>query len=321
MTYISGGIVQASDYNTLVDQIKDVFGLGTGDSGYGGNSINTRVVDPPMVDYLPIIGPGDIIQSATDTLDDAFPPGSPDEWVNLRNAFADCATHQNTVLSDILPSVSLLEDGDIVTFYNTLNSVTNSTALNTNRNNVNIAHLSLSTLGTSVRSTSWTSFVQHDFTVDFGTEDNARYFFNTGGEIRISASRSGGSATPQNTAWTTLLSNSGTFIFDQTSYFALTDIFVFSPPVGETFPDTGGGAYDAVNVWAIGSRRESFLGVRGGNGSVIRFRSNFTDGHLTGFEDLVDGTLTSTIQQFKSVAIFPISSPTFATITALTVGS
>jgi len=145
MAYASGQLVEASDYNNLVILIDNIFGLGTGDFGYGGNSINTGV------SALPTIVPTDLIQSATGT------PGSPDEWANLRNAFADCATHQNTVLSDVLPSTSLLEDGDIVTFYNTLNSVTNSTDLTNNRNNVNAAHLSIATIGTSTRTTAWSS--------------------------------------------------------------------------------------------------------------------------------------------------------------------
>jgi len=302
MVYASGQTVEASDYNTLAALIDDVFGLGTGDSGYGGNSINTGVA------ALPTISLGEVIQSATGA------PGSPDEWINLRNAISDCATHQNTTLTDALPSDSLLEDGDIVTFFNTLQSATNSTDLDTNRNNVNLAHLSLSTLGTSVRSTSWTSFVRHEFTVDFGSEDDARHFFNTGGKINIGATRTGGSASSQNAAWTALLTANSPYIFTQADYFALTTSFVTKLSV------SSGGAY-ASNNWAVRAKADAIPNVRGGAGSVLRIRSDFTDGHFTGFEDLVDGTLTSTIQQNKSVAIFPISSPTFATITELTAGS
>ena len=308
MVYASGQEVEASDYNTLAALVDDVFGLGTGDSGYGGNSTNVGVA------ALPTITPGDTIQSATDVLDSGSPPGDPDEWVNLRNAFGDCATHQGTVLSDVLPDVSLLEDGDIVTFFNTLQSATNSTDLDTNRNNVDAGSVAVATIGTSTRGTSWTSFVRHQFTVDFGDEDSARHFFNTGGEISVGASRTGGSATAQNTAWTNLLSANQPYTFTQAEYFALTTDFV-------TQASFMNGSPYQLNMWDVRAKADTITGVRGAKGSLLEFRSDFTDGHTNVFFDEVDGTLTSTIQETRSVTVFLRPTPTFATTEALTVGS
>jgi hypothetical protein len=56
----------------------------------------------------------------------------------------------------------------------------------------------------------WTARIQATVTVTFPTSSAARYFFNSGGEIRFAASRSGGSTTQQNTAWTSLLTAVGT---------------------------------------------------------------------------------------------------------------
>ena len=301
MNYVSSGTVEASDYNTLAALINDVFGTGTGDSGYGGNSTNTGVTD------LPTIAQGEVIQSATGA------PGSPDEWINLRNAFDDCATHQGTVLSDTLPSDTLLEDGDIVTFFNNLQSATNSTDLTTNRLNVGVVH-SVATKLTSVRGTSWTSNILHEFSVTFADSDAARHYFNTGGEIRISATRTGGSSNPQNTAWTDLVNANSPYIFTGTEYFALGLSFALQRSV------ISGTPY-AANAWDIRAKTNAIGTPNGGNGSVLTFRSNFLDGHSNIFFDTVDGTFTSTIEEKRSIVVFPQTSPTFTTITGLSSGS
>jgi hypothetical protein len=61
------------------------------------------------------------------------------------------------------------------------------------------------------------STVRHSFTVDFGTPNAARYFFNSGGQIRFSASRTGGTNTFQDQTWTALLNSIGTVIFNHNS--------------------------------------------------------------------------------------------------------
>jgi len=83
----------------------------------------------------------------------------------------------------------------------------------------------MSAIGSSVRTTPWSAQLEHQFSITFTNQDEARAYFNTDGEIRLAATRIGGSATPQNAAWDALLLAAGTFIFDQTAYFALTTAF------------------------------------------------------------------------------------------------
>ena len=326
MTYVLGQPIEASDYNTLAAQINTVFGTGTGDSGYGGNSKNVGVSN------LPTMSVSDVIQSATDTIGDGSPPGDPDEWINLRNAFFDCAAHQATVLADVLPSETLLEDGDLATFFSTLDSAPNSAAILANKDVHTGESFAIANKLTSTRNTAWSTFLRHEFTIDFGNENAARHYFNTGGDLRISASRTGGTVAPpdpllpgasasvQNANWDALLTGSGQpyILSTYASYIALTGSYatVFGP-------HTGSGSYTS-NTWIIRAKVENVLGVLGGNGSVIRFQSDFTDGHINGsfpVEDFVDGTFTSTIEERRSTGIFVRPSPTFTTITPLTAGS
>ena len=49
--------------------------------------------------------------------------------------------------------------------------------------------------------------------ITFVSADAARYFFNSGGKIRFSSSRTRGSSTSQNNAWTNVLNSAGTIEF------------------------------------------------------------------------------------------------------------
>lgn len=59
------------------------------------------------------------------------------------------------------------------------------------------------------RTTAWTNTLTQETTWTFATEADCRAFFNGGGAVGVSASRSGGTVVDQNTTWTTRLSNLG----------------------------------------------------------------------------------------------------------------
>lgn len=294
MVYSSGGLVEASDYNTLINNINQIFGTGFGDSGYGGNSTNVSLTN--LIDVI-----------STESIDAV-------DWQNLRNAFADAAAHQGTVLSDALPDLSLLDVGDIVTFFSALNSATNISDLTNNRLTVAGGNTTVTIKLTDQRTTSWTTFIRHEFDVTFSSPDQARFYFNTGGQIRINASRSGGSGSSQNSSWTSLLSTNSPYNFTASEYYALTGSFAVQRQV------SAGGAY-ANNSWTILARRIDSPGANGSNGSVIRFRSDFLDGHSNVFFDTIDGTFTSSIEEVRSTGVFVRPSPVLNTVTSLTAGS
>lgn len=59
------------------------------------------------------------------------------------------------------------------------------------------------------RTTSWTNTLTQVTTWTFASETDCRAFFNGGGKIGVSASRTGGSTNTQNTTWSTRLTNLG----------------------------------------------------------------------------------------------------------------
>lgn len=305
MTHQPGEIITIASYNDIIAQVNTIFGTGTGTSGYGGESTNVSVIDLPVA----------ILGTAVDN----------QEWLDLRNAQADIAEHQGVALPAALPLVTDLETADPAKAFEDqtgpdnpdgeIDSAANLAAIVTNKDLSGGETFSVTTKLTSVRSTGWSSFIQHEFTVDFGSADTARHYFNTGGNLRISASRTGGSASAQNTEWTNLISANSPYVFTSTDYFALTGAFVVKQSV------SSGGSY-ALNNWTISAKRVDAAGPNGGAGSILRFKSSFLDGHANVFFDTVDGTFTSTIEEKRSIGIFDKSlmSIIYITITDLTGG-
>jgi len=175
MTYAQGGLIQASDYNGFASNINTVW-----NALYGQPSISAVAV-------------GDRVLAQ--------------QWNSIYNATANAAGHQGTAITSI-PAVGV---GGVITYYSQL--PTNISAIVANAYNSNAS--GTDTVGTGTRSTQWGSgvaipTVTSTATVSFSTADQLRYFFNCGGSIRISTSRSGGSATGDNTAWTDCCVGMGT---------------------------------------------------------------------------------------------------------------
>jgi len=71
------------------------------------------------------------------------------------------------------------------------------------------ASVSTTTDATVQRLTAWTNTLTQITTWTFANEADCRAFFNGGGQLGVSASRTGGTASTQNTSWTTKLSTIG----------------------------------------------------------------------------------------------------------------
>jgi len=297
-TFVNGSGTSATgrtkvDTSTFVTDINLIYALGTGATGYGQTAVTSPTVDVCMSEV---------------TLD---------AWKDI---ISDLEQHQGITLSPTLPLDSIIQDPKPWTaevYFDTL--VTNLNQLELDPTLVDsVASTAITVDPNSIsqsRGSAWVSTVSHEFTVTFTDQDHARAFFNAGGQIRLAGSRSGGSATNQNTNWTTLLSTAGTVLYDGDDYFALTTSFV------SVANFVGTGVYSA-NDWDIAAKTNTVTDGtgRGGKGNILTFRSQYNDDHVGtgGGPDSVDGTLTSDISMRNVDGTFlTITAPTFATTVTL----
>lgn len=89
----------------------------------------------------------------------------------------------------------------------------------------------------------WTNEISCELTVAFNNANEARYFFNSGGEIRVLSQRTGGRSDSQNNAWSSLLSGAG-----QRSF-------------GGQIPTTGFTPMDGQNFYRLTSSYQSFYSI------------------------------------------------------------
>ena len=310
MAYQQGDTITTSEYNTFAGNVNTIIGTGSNDSGYGLSEIAT-------------VSAGDTITAA--------------QWNSLLAGLQKAANHQGTTITNASNTVS--QGGNILPLSNLEADIT---AITTNKLTAANANMATDTGDTSTRTTSWSTTVYHEFTVTFANANAARFFFNSGGEIRFAGSRSGGSSTDQNTDWTNLLSNAGTVKFAEgaTTY---TGSGGTAASVGfddlttsnqQIFTATGAGNYSS-NDYTVNAKADAAYG----SATVLTFTVDFKDDHAaqtgtytggglgtapnegnawTG-ADSVDGTLTSTITTFRAdnASYVQVANPSFATTDAL----
>jgi len=316
MTYRQGEIIVATDFNTFRTDVLDIWDVGNGNRGYG--QIDTGGASP-----IPLASVGADVLSA--------------EWEAFRLAAQTCSDHQGS--STTFPPASVLEVTDTIVAHDALDGNAydigvSLATIETNRLTADAGSVSVfaNSLNDS-RGTAWANTLQHRFTAVLPTVDDARYFFNSGGQIRIRGSRSGGSGTPQNASWTEILTNMGTVIFDHTittntgggpgwsfsnvGYFDLTTSFQQIA----TGVDTTGGQY-ATNEARIDARTtDGPGGPNGDRGRNLEFRVRYFDNHSNIFADNVNGTITSDVDYRIATSPLTIQTPVFATSISLTAGS
>ena len=147
--------------------------------------------------------------------------------------------------------------------------------------------------GSATRVTSWTNSVTNEVSWTFASEADCRAFFNAGGRVGVSASRTGGTATTQNTRWTETLN-------------AIGDVLVrYNTTEADDGTNNGIGFYELTtsnqtlltkftttapytsDVITIAARVNSTT-----NPTVVTFVVTLTDAGDNAIDAPVDGTLT-----------------------------
>jgi hypothetical protein len=181
MTYSSGGLIQAVDYNGFVSttagaNVNDIWAAGATDKGYGQTALGTV--------------------SATGSI-------TATQWASLVNTLASMGSHQGTAITARTAPVT----GNTISILANLN--TDLTNLTTNRGNAAASGAqftswtgtSSKTSATGSGSTPWTITFTH--TITWASAAAARYFFNAGGRIKWETSKTADS-TAADTEWNDL---------------------------------------------------------------------------------------------------------------------
>ena len=180
MAYSAGSTILDDDYNGFAGDVNSTWGTGSGDEGYGQtNTIST-------------VSAGTTITAT--------------QWTTLLARITSAASHQGTSITSITNPVA----GNTIEAYAALSS--NITAV-TGTNRLNATAVGSASTTNTDRTASWGTSCTFTQTVAFSSQNAARYFFNAGGRITLSTSRSGGTSNDANTAVTDLCTAYGTLNF------------------------------------------------------------------------------------------------------------
>jgi len=292
MAYSTGSTILDDDYNIFatgnaagtgdasVANINTILGDGDNERGYGQTG-----------GVAPVTAGGTVVAS---------------EWANLLTKNTLLANHQGTTLSSITnPSA-----GDTISAYAALSA--NITA--TFDAKLDAAGSGSDITRTTTSTASWNTSSTLSQTITFPSRDQMRYFFNAGGMIRCSWSRTGGTASSQNTAWTDTLTAAGSIVLtsDGASKTIAGVTYTGTTKIGGSGTNqillTANGIYDVAATPVIYFKQippsgygdneiEYYLSIPVG-GSVLTVFTDLSDDYTPpdpGSPDLVDGTLTQTL--------------------------
>ena len=176
MTYTTGSLIQASDYNTFQTSLNTIWSTGSGDSGWGQTNISNVSVGSSV--------------AATN-------------WATLVNNLSTAGAQTATTIT----SRSAPTSGNVISVL--ANVATDITSCTTNRGNATSSGTEYGTFtgttsqtaGTGSGQATWTITFTH--TVTFPSADQARYFWNAGGRVRLQYGKSS-TGTDIDSDWNTL---------------------------------------------------------------------------------------------------------------------
>lgn len=314
MAYAQGGVIEAVDFNSFRTSVLNVFGVGNGDSGYN---------------QAPPAGLSTSVSAGVDVVGSS-------EWTDLINATQTCADHQGTATT-LLPPTTDVQTGDVITAHDGVTDPDDLgqviTDITSNRLVADPTSMTTTVVATETSTNTWSVQAVAEYQFTWPTEDDTRAFFNSGGELRVSGSRTGGTSSFQNTTWTDFLSAGpggiGQIIMDYTQttvtggtgsgsaigYYDLTGTYqtVASATVGS-------GSY-AANTITVEARRGLFGGVNAANGRRVEIRMTLSDAFSGGPPDSVDGSLEIEFETYRATTHLTIQAPTVVALTAFGAGN
>lgn len=189
MSYAQFGLIQASDFNTFVggnptttaNTLNATWATGGGTAGYGQSAVANVATGNTVV--------------------------ATNQWNALVTNTSKAATHQGTSITSVAAPVA----GGTVTYLSAI--PTNLSSIYSNR--LNAATQGSTSANTVTRSTSWSQILTFTHTATFANGDAARYFFNAGGQLKMTVSHPTG--TGINLLFRDLAANVGTVVMSAPS--------------------------------------------------------------------------------------------------------
>lgn len=287
--------IETADYNNVQTAVANVLGTGSVDTGWG-----------------------QVVQSSQITVSNKV---TKEQYDLLANDIKGAWKH----LYGSTPSLTTVSTSDRLRA-NTVNSPfkqyeTYSNVLVARRlADPPVSQRVLNSHGTVTYTSAWKVYLTSTTLVSFSSSAKARHFFNSGGEIRFTSSRTGGATNTHNTTWTTLLTTAGTLAFggakpsqgtspdDGTNFHKLTGTF-------QPWYEANASSPYADNEYRISARF-----VNASNPKDIEFKVEWVDDYFASGTalDQVDGTISLAVQSITAsgflepVAIgnFEIETPT-----------
>jgi hypothetical protein len=281
-----GSEIQNSEYNAIRKKIIAVMGNG------GTNPLT----DQPDATF----GYGQTLVSSNVSLGQNI---TKNQWDALRFDILNARIHQDGITPAIVEAVRGQTIRFGVSHPNTSYDTQSNTAI-TNKFNIGAGQFVIDSGTTQTRTTAWSSSVSATATITFGSNNFARWFFNSGSKLRISSNRAGGAATAQNTSWTTLLNSVGVIELGANttpvSFYSLTN-------VNQTLRTQAATATYSSNNFTV-QVRSNVANNSNGSATQIIFSLSWVDGYvdpgpLTPPPDSVDGNLSFTIEEQRASGI------------------
>lgn len=310
MTISRGSQIQASDLVNVRGDISSTtayasaalaqnklaacFGVGFGDRGYGQTT--------PVINA---VTPRQRIQSV--------------DYTSLISSLSTCATHLGISLQ--LPNVSEFLTGEPVRA-GTTNWAQLVSQVDERRLTPDPSHMLTTVVLSDTRTDRWSSSVSLIFRAQFDTENQARFFFNSGGTINFTPSLTGGT-NAISSDWSALLQSVGTVrlgartlthsgqTIAQGFYTSATSFRSVFISRSTQYPD---------NTLEVLTRVGERQAQNGGNGRFAEIQVVFTNGVRNSVLDFVDGVLGVSMSVTKTQAPLQIQSPQIIRIQLLSQG-
>lgn len=286
--------ISSLDYNTIRNKVIDILGTGAATKGYGQTVQSTAV-------------------TAGNTITKA-------QWDALRYDIINIKTHQDGEA----PPIVAVPTGSPIRFgaghpNSNFDSIAEQAILA--RFNIGGGQSIVSTKATQTYTSSWGVLAEAELTVTFANSNAARYFFNSGGKLRFTTSRTGGTASSQNNAWTNLLSSVGTQIFGGNTPAGVNFYTLTNSYNDGIFYTLSSSTPYSNNNYQLSAKCNVSSNVAG-TASVLYIRIRWTDSYVDlgapAPGDVVDGTLSLQVEEFKASGTmepsgsFAITSPTYS---------